>query len=112
LSFWDYAAAAPYLKIDMNPGEHDGVSAHKDAVFISPHKFVGGPGTPGLLIAKRKIFNNTIPTTPGGGTVEVSFSLLFLIHPKQPMAHIHSLICLLNLLTACKPRNGCVYQKY
>ncbi|CAF4867220.1 unnamed protein product, partial [Rotaria magnacalcarata] len=40
--FWDYAAAAPYLKIDMNPSE----TAYKDAVFISTHKFVGGPGTP------------------------------------------------------------------
>ncbi len=41
--FWDYAAAAPYIQIDMNPSE----TAYKDAVFLSAHKFVGGPGTPG-----------------------------------------------------------------
>jgi selenocysteine lyase/cysteine desulfurase len=41
----------------------------QDAVFISPHKFVGGVGTPGLLIAKRKLFNNPVPDKCGGGTV-------------------------------------------
>lgn len=63
LVFWDYAAAAPYLCIDMNG------ASPLDAVFISPHKFVGGPGTPGLLIAKRAILNNTVPAVVGGGTV-------------------------------------------
>ena len=63
LVFWDYAAAAPYLAIDMN-GE-----TPLDAVFISPHKFVGGPGSPGVLVAKRAILNNTIPAVVGGGTV-------------------------------------------
>ena len=68
LSFWDYAAAAPYVAIDMNPGgpDHPG---HKDAVFISPHKFIGGPGTPGVLVAKRSLFKNRVPSQPGGGTV-------------------------------------------
>ncbi|HVH47242.1 MAG TPA: aminotransferase class V-fold PLP-dependent enzyme [Labilithrix sp.] len=70
LSFWDFAAAAPYVKIDMNP---DGTGAealsYKDAVFLSPHKFIGGPGTPGVLIAKRHLFKNRVPTMPGGGTV-------------------------------------------
>ncbi|XP_074637843.1 putative cysteine desulfurase [Acropora palmata] len=65
LSFWDYASAGPYLKIDMNPTP-DG---YKDAVFLSPHKFVGGPGTPGLLIAKKKLFRNPVPGGCGGGTV-------------------------------------------
>ncbi|HTJ45624.1 MAG TPA: aminotransferase class V-fold PLP-dependent enzyme [Kofleriaceae bacterium] len=65
LSFWDFAAAAPYVKIEMNL---DG-DAHKDAVFISPHKFIGGPGTPGLLVAKRALFKNRVPAVPGGGTV-------------------------------------------
>ncbi|CAF2661286.1 unnamed protein product [Rotaria sp. Silwood2] len=64
--FWDYAAAAPYVKIDMNPSE----MAYKDAVFISTHKFVGGPSTPGILIAKKKLFTNEIPSEPAGGTVE------------------------------------------
>ncbi|CAF4516869.1 unnamed protein product, partial [Rotaria socialis] len=63
--FWDYAAAAPYVHIDMNPSE----KAAKDAVFISTHKFIGGPGTPGLLIAKKKLFENPVPTGCGGGTV-------------------------------------------
>jgi selenocysteine lyase/cysteine desulfurase len=60
VSCWDYATAGPYLPIDM---------AGKDAVFLSPHKFVGGPGTPGVLVAKRKLFGNRVPSVPGGGTV-------------------------------------------
>ncbi|CAF4390161.1 unnamed protein product [Rotaria sp. Silwood2] len=63
--FWDYAAAAPYVKIDMNPSE----KAYKDAVFISTHKFIGGPSTPGILIAKKKLFTNRVPSGVGGGTV-------------------------------------------
>ena len=67
LSFWDYAAAAPYVSIDMNTqGERD---CRKDAVFISPHKYIGGPGTPGILIVKKQILNNSVPSAPGGGTV-------------------------------------------
>ena len=70
LSFWDFAAAAPYLKIEMNPdGFGPDALAHKDAVFLSPHKFIGGPGTPGVLIAKRHLFKNKVPVMPGGGTV-------------------------------------------
>ena len=71
LSCWDYAAAGPYLAIDMNPQPDcpDGHLAYKDAVFISPHKFVGGPGTPGVLVAKRSLFANRVPSVPGGGTV-------------------------------------------
>ncbi|KAG8181065.1 hypothetical protein JTE90_014777 [Oedothorax gibbosus] len=71
LSFWDYAAAAPYILIDMNPfvlGQ-DGGFAYKDAVFISPHKFVGGPDTPGILVAKKNILQNAVPSEPGGGTI-------------------------------------------
>ena len=72
LSFWDFAAAAPYVEIEMAP-HRDGPDApldHKDAVFISPHKFIGGPGTPGVLVASRSLFTNTVPSVPGGGTVE------------------------------------------
>ncbi len=65
LSFWDYAAAAPYIKIDMNAGN----GLHKDAVFISSHKFIGAPGSPGILIAKKSLFSNDIPIVPSGGTV-------------------------------------------
>ena len=71
LSFWDMAAAAPYVEMDMGPSEDpDDAMAYKDAVFISPHKFVGGPGTPGVLVARRELFTNTVPVVPGGGTVE------------------------------------------
>jgi selenocysteine lyase/cysteine desulfurase len=66
LACFDYAAAGPYLPIDMNP-EAEG--AWKDAVFLSPHKFVGGPGTPGVLVAKRALFANRVPAVPGGGTI-------------------------------------------
>jgi selenocysteine lyase/cysteine desulfurase len=71
LSFWDFAAAGPYVKIEMNMVEDgpDGHLAYKDALFVSPHKFIGGPGTPGVLVAKKKLFTNRVPTNPGGGTV-------------------------------------------
>lgn len=65
LSFWDYAAGAPYLPMDMNP---DGGPAI-DAIFVSPHKFVGGPGASGVLAVKKAIVTRTRPTAPGGGTV-------------------------------------------
>jgi len=47
----------------------NGDKMYFDAIYISPHKFVGGPGTPGLLIMKRDIYKASIPTVPGGGTV-------------------------------------------
>ena len=68
LSFWDFAAAAPYVKIDMNSTDGE-TNSYKDAVFISPHKFIGGPGTPGILVVKRNLLRNTVPSLPGGGTV-------------------------------------------
>ena len=67
LSFFDFAAAAPYVAIEMDP-DGDPLAA-KDAVFISPHKFIGGPGTPGVLVARRELFRNRVPSVPGGGTV-------------------------------------------
>jgi len=67
VSLWDYAAAAPYVAIDMNPS--DDSAAAKDAVFLSPHKLVGGPGTPGVLVVKRHLLTNAVPAMPGGGTV-------------------------------------------
>jgi selenocysteine lyase/cysteine desulfurase len=71
LACWDYAAAGPYLPIDMNaaPAIPDGHLAYKDAVFVSPHKFIGGPGTPGVLICKRALLDNEVPSVPAGGTV-------------------------------------------
>jgi len=72
LSFWDYAAAGPYVPIDMNPSGPgvDPTLAHKDAVFLSPHKFVGGPGSPGVLVLKSALVQTCVPTWPGGGTVD------------------------------------------
>ncbi len=67
LSFWDFAAAAPYVGIDMTPPDRP--DAYKDAIFISAHKLIGGPGTPGLLIARKDLFTNPVPGMPGGGTV-------------------------------------------
>lgn len=76
LSFWDYGAAAPYVGLRMDPHQpaQDGDASeaaldYKDAVFISPHKFIGGPGTPGLLVVRRSLVANSVPTVPGGGTV-------------------------------------------
>ncbi|KAF4523112.1 hypothetical protein B566_EDAN003126 [Ephemera danica] len=71
LAFWDYAAAAPYVKLDMNPLLHgvDEKAVYKDAMFFSVHKFVGGVQTPGVLVAKKALFRNTVPNGCGGGTV-------------------------------------------
>lgn len=71
LSFWDYAAAAPYVGIDMGPADAgtDGALSYIDAIFVSPHKIIGGPGTPGLLVARKELFRNRVPAVPGGGTV-------------------------------------------
>jgi len=70
LSFFDFAAAAPYVEIEMSPHRDDDPLDFKDAIFVSPHKFIGGPGTPGVLVARRELFTNRVPSVPGGGTVE------------------------------------------
>ncbi|KAG8089498.1 hypothetical protein GUJ93_ZPchr0011g28603 [Zizania palustris] len=64
---FDFAASGPYVEIDMRSGEMDGY----DAVFLSPHKFVGGPGTPGILLMRRSLYrlSSQPPSTCGGGTV-------------------------------------------
>lgn len=67
LAFFDFAAAAPYTDIRMSvPGDPQ---AAKDAVYFSPHKFVGGPGSPGVLAVRRDLCTTRIPALPGGGTV-------------------------------------------
>ena len=68
LAVWDYAAAAPYLDIDM-AGDHADPMSYKDAVVLSPHKFIGGPGTPGVLAIRRHLLTNSVPVVVGGGTV-------------------------------------------
>jgi selenocysteine lyase/cysteine desulfurase len=68
-SFWDFAAAAPYVRIEMQPVCSEHPLAFKDAVFLSPHKLVGGPGTPGVLAVRRELLVNRVPDVVGGGTV-------------------------------------------
>lgn len=67
LCFVDFACAAPYVNINMHP-ESEG--EHLDAIFFSPHKFLGGPGTSGVLIFNKSLYSNTVPDHPGGGTVK------------------------------------------
>ena len=64
-AFFDFAASAPYVEIDVRPGKPDGI----DALFLSPHKFLGGPGSPGLLLFDQMLYDQPAPTTAGGGTV-------------------------------------------
>jgi selenocysteine lyase/cysteine desulfurase len=68
LSFWDFAAAAPYVEVEMRSPRSHGLD-YKDAIFLSPHKFIGGPGTPGVLVVRRGLLQNRVPAEPGGGTV-------------------------------------------
>ena len=65
--FVDFAASAPYVNMNMHPENKD---AYLDAVYFSPHKFLGGPGTTGILIFNSKLYHNAIPDNPGGGTVD------------------------------------------
>ncbi|WP_299554156.1 aminotransferase class V-fold PLP-dependent enzyme [Seonamhaeicola sp.] len=66
LCFVDFACSAPYVAIDMHPENED---AYLDAITFSPHKFLGGPGSSGVLIFNKKLYNNLVPDNPGGGTV-------------------------------------------
>jgi len=66
-SFIDFACSAPYVKIDMHPEDPE---AKLDAISFSPHKFLGGPGTPGVLVFDSKLYHNKVPDLPGGGTVD------------------------------------------
>jgi selenocysteine lyase/cysteine desulfurase len=68
LAVWDYTAAAPYRPIRMRETTARGVDT-KDAVVFSPHKFAGGPQTPGVLVVRRELVRRPVPTTPGGGTI-------------------------------------------
>jgi len=67
LAFWDFAATAGHLKPDLNPPNQP--DAAVDAAFFSPHKLLGGPGTVGLLVAKKTLLRNAVPSVPGGGVV-------------------------------------------
>lgn len=65
--FVDFACSAPYVSINMHPEE---TREQLDAIFFSPHKFLGGPGSSGVLIFNKSLYNNTIPDDSGGGTVD------------------------------------------
>lgn len=67
LAFVDFAASAPYEEINMHPGDE---MEKLDAIYFSPHKFMGGPGASGIMLFDSKIYNNKIPDNPGGGTVD------------------------------------------
>ena len=91
-AFFDYAAGAPYLQIDLNGplpdsyrkllgfkelNDYEKVKCFKDGLFFSPHKFIGGPNTPGVLITHDRIYRNQLkPTQPGGGTVNFVYKNL------------------------------------
>ena len=66
LCFVDFACSAPYVAIDMHPEDEE---AYLDAITFSPHKFLGGPGSSGVLIFNKKLYKNLVPDNPGGGTV-------------------------------------------
>ncbi|MEE9450899.1 MAG: aminotransferase class V-fold PLP-dependent enzyme [Ignavibacteriaceae bacterium] len=65
--FIDFAASAPYVKIDMHPEDPE---EKLDAIFFSPHKFLGGPGSSGVMIFDSQLYKNKVPDHPGGGTVD------------------------------------------
>lgn len=65
--FVDYAASAPYVDINMHP---ENPAEKLDAVFFSPHKFLGGPGSSGVMVFDSKLYKNPTPDHPGGGTVD------------------------------------------
>jgi len=68
LCFVDFAASAPYIKMDMHPASRP--DEYLDAIYFSPHKFLGGPGTCGVLVFNKKLYVNRVPDNPGGGTVD------------------------------------------
>lgn len=65
LCFVDFACSAPYVDIDMHPNDTE----YLDAIVFSPHKFLGGPGSCGVLVFNKKLYSNRVPDIPGGGTV-------------------------------------------
>ncbi|MEQ8412812.1 MAG: aminotransferase class V-fold PLP-dependent enzyme [Imperialibacter sp.] len=65
--FVDFACSAPYVAMNMHPAEE---GAHLDAIYFSPHKFLGGPGASGVLVFNKKLYKNEAPDNSGGGTVD------------------------------------------
>ena len=67
LCFIDFAASAPYVKVDMHPEDP---MKKLDAIYLSPHKFLGGPGSSGVLVFDKSMYKSDVPDNPGGGTVD------------------------------------------
>jgi selenocysteine lyase/cysteine desulfurase len=67
LCFVDFACCAPYVDINMHPQDPQ---EYLDAIYFSPHKFLGGPGSAGVLVFNKALYQNKIPDNAGGGTVE------------------------------------------
>ncbi len=67
LCFIDFAASAPYVDINMHP---DDPMEKLDAIFFSPHKFLGGPGSSGIMLFDKSLYKSSVPDQPGGGTVD------------------------------------------
>jgi selenocysteine lyase/cysteine desulfurase len=71
LACFDYAACAPYVEIDMNPEYAGDGDASIDAIYVSPHKFLGGPGSSGVLVFNERIYHRELPpSVSAGGTVD------------------------------------------
>ncbi|WP_338410393.1 aminotransferase class V-fold PLP-dependent enzyme [uncultured Flavobacterium sp.] len=64
--FVDFACSGPYVEINMHPEDKE---SYLDAIFFSPHKFLGGPGTSGVMLFNKNLYKNNVPDCPGGGTV-------------------------------------------
>lgn len=67
LCFMDFAASAPYVDVDMHPADP---MKKLDAIYLSPHKFLGGPGSSGVLVFDKSMYKSDVPDNPGGGTVD------------------------------------------
>ena len=71
IACFDYAACAPYVEIDMNPVPEGDEDPSIDAIFVSPHKFLGGPGSSGVLVFNERIYHRELPpSVSAGGTVD------------------------------------------
>jgi len=81
--FIDFAASAPYVSIDMHPKDPE---EKLDGVLFSPHKFLGGPGTSGILVLSKNLLKSSVPDNPGGGTVlwtDMWGGYKYALHPED-----------------------------
>jgi len=78
--FVDFAASAPYVEMNMHPDDKE---ERLDAIYFSPHKFLGGPGTSGVLVMSKKLIYSSIPDQPGGGTVDFTNEWGDILYKKE-----------------------------